>query len=117
GLAVLFLVAWFGLPRCYYLCMGPDGLVVQYPFNKRFYTWDEVNNLRVVNKSVSDNAPLTNYIVFDLPADSPKRNSMKRFTNLMLGYDISILAMFEMDAEEVVGLLKIWKVQYGTAPE
>jgi hypothetical protein len=112
ALVVFLLVACVAMPYCYYLQLTPEGLTVQFIGSKRFYRWDEIHNFRVLSGGPS---MTTQQIIFDLTADSPKRSTLVKAGALISGYDVSVLATYDLAAEDVVLLLTAWQARHTSA--
>jgi hypothetical protein len=111
GVVALVVLGCIFLPKRYYLCLTPNGLIIQYVGSRRFYTWDELTNIRTESTSM-DGTPSGNRILLDLDESSPRRNARMRLTRPIVGYDVAIFATFDRSASEIVELLHQWQARY-----
>jgi hypothetical protein len=115
GGIVLFLC--FGclvLPRRHLLHLTPEGLTIQYLMSQRRYSWSEVRNVRVIEGPTVNSMPTGRRVVFDLAEDSAQRTNATRLFAGINGYDVSIMAWFDIDAEELAEVLTEWQQDYAS---
>jgi len=122
-MGIFFAFLLFGclvMPNRYFLHLQLEGLTIQYLTAKRFYTWSEVWDFRVVKQSIN-HLPVGSVIGFNLTEDSPHRTRLTKLANAsrrlqMLGergYDVSIFAVFDLSPEDLANLLNDWQQRYG----
>jgi hypothetical protein len=111
----LVLLACVVLPRRYYLRLSPEGLTVHYLGARRFYAWEEMYDIRVASQSGLRAA--TRFVVFDLARDSPRRTATHKLSKMVNGYDVGLMAVYELRAEVIVALLTEWRRRYREARE
>jgi len=113
GLILLVVTGCVVMPRCYYLELSPQGLRVQYVGTQRFYRWHEMRDFRV--GSQTGMSATANMIQFDLSADSPQRGLLTKLTSVVNRYDVSIMATYELGADEIIDLLNEWQARYANS--
>ncbi|MDF5713215.1 MAG: hypothetical protein PUP93_04845 [Rhizonema sp. NSF051] len=122
-MGIFFAFLLFGclvMPRRYFLELQPEGLTIQYITSKKFYTWSEVDDFRVIKQSIN-HVPMGSVVGFNLNHDSPHRTRLIKLANAsrriqMLGkrgYDVSIYAVFDLSAYSLANLLNEWQHRYG----
>ncbi len=115
GVVMFLCCACLILPRRYFLHLTAEGLTIQYPMNRRHYSWDEVRDFRIAVGPTVKGSPTGRRVVFDLADDSPQRTTLLRTVAAINGYDVSIMATFTMSADELVEVLNEWQQRYGKA--
>jgi hypothetical protein len=111
GLPVAVAGLWLLARRRYYLRLDPTGLTLHYVGRQRFYPWREIETIRVVRKTVMD-LPAGQAIALRLREGSAYRGSMQRLARLATGDDVSILALYELDASALARVLEEWRLRY-----
>ncbi len=101
------------LPHLSYLQLTPEGLLIKYPFGRRFYPWGEVQNFKVVDGPKTDFVSSGERIAFDFVKDSPRRTLPVKMGAALLGSDMRIMASYRMHPEDLVGVLNEWQQRYG----
>ena len=80
-----------------------------YPMRRRFYEWNEIENLQVVGGPHIQFLPTGSRIVFDLAEGSAQRTAAVRAIAAANGYDVSMMGWFAIGAEELAGELERWR--------
>ena len=114
GLALFIVGGSLFLRRRYFLRLSPDGLEMHYPNRTQRYAWDEVSEFRVLVRTVFL-MPAAAQIIFDFVEDSPERTIGTRIAGKVLGYETSILAMFNVSARQLSEILNAWRERYGVS--
>ncbi|MDF5731937.1 MAG: hypothetical protein PUP92_29020, partial [Rhizonema sp. PD38] len=84
-MGIFFAFLLFGclvMPRRYFLELQPEGLTIQYITSKKFYTWSEVDDFRVIKQSIN-HVPMGSVVGFNLNQDSPHRTRVSAFQTLL----------------------------------
>jgi hypothetical protein len=111
GVVLFFLLGVLILPYRYFMHLTASGLTIQYVASKVFYTWDEIVEFRIEVRAIK-HIPIGNLIVFNLTEDSPHRTKARRLVSSIIKYDVSILATFDMNAEDLINVLNEWRERY-----
>jgi hypothetical protein len=101
------------LPHLSYLQLTPEGLLIKYPFGRRFYPWGEVQNFKVVDGPKTDFVSSGERIAFDFVKDSPRRTLPVKMGAALLGSDMRIMASYQMHSQDLAEVLNEWQQRYG----
>ena len=113
GLVSFVVITQLLLRRTCYLRLTPEGVTIRIGFRKSFYTWDAIEEFRVVEKSFRL-LPMGVLVVFDFPEGSRHRTALRQAAHAVTGYHDSFANVFDRDAEELAAMLNQWREQFTT---
>jgi hypothetical protein len=113
GLGLFLGFSCLVLPRQHFLYLTPQGLTIQYLTSRHHYSWHEVRNFRVTEGPSINHLPTGRRVVFEISEDSAQRTTAVRLVAGINGYDASIMAWFNISAEDLADVLNEWQRHYG----